>query len=167
MNKLTLFLFLAGATMLPGQTSKTVQYDERDVVRVNAKLRFTTMVVLPKTEQILDFVVGDKEFWVVEGNHNFALIKPAKAGSQTNVNLITASGAIYSLLVAEVGQQGEPDLKVFIEPKDAALLSSGDKALRFIDAKQIDDYRQQVEIAKAAERKAEADAEAVKQQYAH
>lgn len=161
-----LLLSLAIGAGLSAQTAKVFQYSDHDVVRINAKLRFTTMIVLPKTEQILDFICGDKEFWVVNGSQNFALIKPAKAGTQTNVNLITASGAVYSFLVTEV-EKGEPDLKVFIEPKDTALLSaSRETGPRFVDAKQIEDYRHQVEIAKAAERKAEAEAAAAKQEYA-
>ena len=48
----------------------------------SARLRFTTLIVLPKAEQILDFVCGDKEFWVVNGAQNFAYVKPAKAGGR-------------------------------------------------------------------------------------
>src|SRR5438105_2348753 len=79
----------------PEPVARTVQYGERDIVRVKAKLRHTTMIVLPKNEQILDFACGDKEFWIVNGNHNFAYVKPAKTGSQTNLNLVTASGNVY------------------------------------------------------------------------
>src|SRR5216684_840338 len=82
--------------------AKVVQYGEKDVVTVNTKIRFTTLIVLPKNEQILDFTCGDKEFWAVQGNQNFAYVKPAKTGSQTNLNLVTASGNIYSFVLTEV-----------------------------------------------------------------
>src|SRR5947209_20311254 len=60
--------------------ARVVQYAERDVVLVRTRVRFTTLVVLPKNEQIMDFVCGDKEFWVVNGAQNFAYVKPAKVG---------------------------------------------------------------------------------------
>ena len=50
------------------------------------------MIILPEREEILDFVCGDKDFWVVSGAQNLAYVKPAKAGAQTNLNLVTASG---------------------------------------------------------------------------
>src|SRR5580704_2339060 len=79
-----------------GPGTKTVQYGEKDVVKLKTKVRFTTLIVLPQTEQILDFTCGDKEFWVVNGNQNFAYVKPAKEGTTTNLNLVTAAGNIYS-----------------------------------------------------------------------
>src|SRR5215831_7321634 len=97
-------------------TTREVHYSNRSVVRVNARLRFTTMIILPETEEILDFVCGDKDFWIVSGAQNLAYVKPAKAGAVTNLNLVTATGTVYSFLLTEGG--GEPDLKLYIEPDD-------------------------------------------------
>ena len=138
--------------------SKVVQVGERDVVPITTRLRFTTLIVLPKDEQILDFVCGDKEFWVVNGAQNFAFVKPAKAGTQTNLNLITASGNVYSFTLLESGENAKPDLKVFVEPKGGALLSALQGQPRFVAAQAIDDYRQQVELAQTAAKKAREDA---------
>jgi len=130
--------------------TKVVQYGDKDVVRVNTKLRYTTLIVLPKNEQILDFTCGDKEYWVINGNQNFAYVKPAKAGSQTNLNLVTASGNIYSFVLAEVSEVADaaPDLKVFVEPKEESMVSAASARPKFVSAQVADDYRQQVEIAK-------------------
>lgn len=133
--------------------SKLVEVSERDVVPVNTRLRFTTMIVLPKQEVILDFVCGDKEFWVVNGTQNFAFIKPAKVGSQTNLNLITASGNVYSFLVKEVAD-GPADLKLFIEPKSEGMLSAMNGQPRFVPAQAVEDWRQQAELARATAKKA-------------
>ena len=81
----------------------------------NAKLRFTTMIILPEQEEILDFVCGDKEFWVVSGAQNLAYVKPAKAGATTNLNLVTASGHVYSFVLTEGA--ADPDLKVFVDAR--------------------------------------------------
>jgi type IV secretion system protein VirB9 len=136
--------------------AKIVQYGEKDVVRVKTKLRYTTLIILPKTEQILDFTCGDKELWVVNGNQNFAYIKPAKAGSQTNLNLVTASGNIYSFVLSEVSGEArpEPDLKVFVEPKEESMISAAGAAPKFVSAQQVEDYRVQVELAKEETRQA-------------
>ena len=138
------------------QAAKVVSYSEKDVIAVKAKVRFTTLIVLPKQEQILDFTCGDKEFWIVNGSQNFAYVKPAKAGSRTNLNLITASGNVYSFVLSEVtdATDSEPDLKVFVEPKDESMLSAANGQPRFVTAQQVEDYRQQVEIAKAEARDA-------------
>jgi type IV secretory pathway VirB9-like protein len=129
--------------------ARVVQYSERDVVPVKTKLRYTTLIVLPKNEQILDFTCGDKEFWVVNGNQNFAYVKPAKAGAQTNLNLITASGNIYSFVLAEISEvaNARPDLKVFVVLQDPTMASAANSSPRFISAQVADDYRHQAEIA--------------------
>src|SRR5712691_10193014 len=97
--------------------AKVVHYGEKDVVKVKTKLRYSTLIVLPKSEQILDFTCGDKEFWVIDGTPNLAHIKPAKEGAETNLNLITASGNIYSFMLAEGSEtpNAQADVKIFVE----------------------------------------------------
>ena len=142
--------------------ARTVRYSATDVVQIKAKLRYTTLLVLPKNEQILDFTCGDKEYWVVNGTQNLAYVKPAKAGSQSNLNLITASGNIYSFVLAEVSdvRDAVPDLKVFVETEDHAMLSAADGPAKFVSAQVADDYRQQVEIAKQETRQVKESAQA-------
>ena len=143
----------------PDASARTVSYGEREVIPIRARLRFTTLIVLPKREQILDYVCGDKEFWIVNGAQNFAYIKPAKAGTKTNLNLVTASGNVYSFVLSEASD-GAADLKVFVEPKDDGMLSALSGAPRFVSAQQIDDYRQQVEMAKSEVRETKKTAQA-------
>jgi len=42
--------------------ARVVKYSREDVVPVHAKLRFSTLIVLPDDEEILDFTTGDREF---------------------------------------------------------------------------------------------------------
>lgn len=155
-----LFALAAMRAETPAVSVKTVQYGEKDIVPIKAKVRFTTLIVLPKQEQILDFTCGDKEFWIVNGNQNFAYVKPAKSGSRTNLNLVAASGNVYSFLLHEVseGSDTEPDLKIYVEPRDQSMTSAIGGQPRFVPAEQIDDYRQQVEMAKAETRETRASA---------
>ena len=143
-------------------TARVVAYGDKDVVPVKAKVRYTTLIVLPKQESILDYTCGDKEFWIVNGTANFVYIKPAKTNSETNLNLITASGNVYSFVLREISdsQAGEPDLKVFIEPKETSMLAAIDGKPRFLTATQVDDYRQQAEIAREQARSARAESQA-------
>ena len=50
-----------GSGSAQAQSTREVRYNSRSVVRVKARLRFTTMIILPETEEILDFVCGDKD----------------------------------------------------------------------------------------------------------
>src|SRR5208282_4466445 len=100
--------------------ARVVKYAKEDIVPVHAKLRFSTLIVLPEDEEILDFTTGDKEFWIINGAHNLCYVHPAQAGIRSNLNLVTASGHVYSFLLIEISKDpnGEPDLKLFVEPKD-------------------------------------------------
>lgn len=159
------FVLTCGSLMAadaPPPVARVVAYGEKDVVPVKAKIRYTTLIVLPKQESILDYTCGDKEFWIVNGTANFAYVKPAKAGAETNLNLITASGNIYSFVLREVSdsRDAEPDLKVFIEPKEASALAAMNAAPKYVPAGQIDDYRQQADIAREQARNAKTEAQA-------
>src|ERR1700733_13279676 len=46
------------------EAARVVKYSKEDIVPVRAKLRFSTLIVLPEDEEILDFTTGDKEFWI-------------------------------------------------------------------------------------------------------
>src|SRR5213075_2764133 len=86
----------------------------KSVVPLQTRLRFTTMIVLPENEEILDVVCGDKDFWVISATHNIAHVKPAKDGAATNLNLVTATGTVYSFLLNETSGSNTPDLKVYV-----------------------------------------------------
>ena len=97
-----------------GQTGvREVSATERGVISLQTRLRYTTMVVLPEGEEILDVLCGDRDFWVISSTHNIAHVKPAKAGAETNLNLVAASGTIYSFLLTE--KSSPPDLKVYVQ----------------------------------------------------
>jgi type IV secretory pathway VirB9-like protein len=92
---------------------RDVTASPRSVIPLDTKLRYTTMVILPDGEDILDVVCGDRDFWVISAAQNIAHIKPAKEGAATNLNLVTSSGAVYSFLLTE-GKTAQPDLKLYV-----------------------------------------------------
>src|SRR5215467_340154 len=143
------FLAVLAAVSAAAQSreARTIKYSAKDIVLIKAKLRYTTLIVLPQNEKILDFVTGDKDFWVVEGTQNFCYIKPAKQGASTDVTLITASGNVYSFLVKEVGESDDPDVKVFIEPKDQSILQAINAPPKFVPSSDAEATLVQAAIA--------------------
>ena len=121
--------------------ARTIKYAAKDIVRITTRPHFTTLILLPPQERILDFVIGDKDAWVLEGAQNFAYLKPTKAGLETSVNLITASGNIYTFDCTSV-EGAQADLKVFIEPSGEKLLSVASGTPRLLPASDVDQLRQ-------------------------
>jgi type IV secretion system protein VirB9 len=76
--------------------------NDTTIYPVHAKVNYTTVIILPQGDKILDYLVGDKSAWVLEGAENFAYIRPAEPNHRTNMNLITAKGNVYTFDVDEV-----------------------------------------------------------------
>jgi len=124
---LVMALLLCAGLARAGETgARVVKYGTEDIVPVHAKLRFSTLIVLPDDEEILDFTTGDREFWIINGSHNLCYVHPAQAGIRSNLNLITASGHVYSFLLTETSNDADtpPDLKLFIERKEGSALGT-------------------------------------------
>src|ERR1039457_5475962 len=92
--ELCLVLSVVGA--LAQESARTVQYHSQDIVAIRAKVKFTTLIELPKTEKIMEAATGDKDFWIVDVVGNFCFVHPAKQGISSNLILITDKGNIYS-----------------------------------------------------------------------
>ena len=148
---LLLFIVLLGAFLPPSSVAddgaRVVKYSKEDVVPVHAKLRFSTLIVLPEDEEILDFTTGDKEFWVINGAHNLCYVHPAQAGIRSNLNLITASGHVYSFLLNEISNQpsADPDLKLFVEPKEGSGIAVNRGLRGYVSAGEAQAYKKELE----------------------
>jgi type IV secretion system protein VirB9 len=131
--------------------ARVVKYSKEDIVPVRAKLRFSTLIVLPEDEEILDFTTGDKEFWVINGAHNLCYVHPAQAGIRSNLNLITASGHVYSFLLTEISNEpnAEPDLKIFIEPKEGSTVAVNSSLRGYVSAGEAQAYKKELETLRA------------------
>ena len=116
------------------------------------------MIVLPADENILDFVVGDSEYWHLTGAANVAFLKPLRPDAATNIALVCESGRIYSFLVAEQSAEENerpPHLVVRFESgAEAAGLSGGGTGRpAFVARSEVAAYQQMAaEAAEAAER---------------
>jgi type IV secretory pathway VirB9-like protein len=105
--------------------------NDTTIYPVHAKVNYTTVIILPQGDRILDYLIGDKSAWVLEGAENFAYIRPAEANHRTNMNLITAKGNVYTFDVDEVTSTPSVavDEKVILRlPQEADLSSSSANA---------------------------------------
>jgi type IV secretion system protein VirB9 len=139
--------------------ARVVKYSQNDIVEVHTKVRFSTLIVLPEEEEILDFTTGDKDFWIVNGAHNLCFVHPAQTGMSTDLNLITASGHVYSFLLTEISNErnAEPDLKIFIEPKEQSSASGQNLFQNYVPASEAEAYRKETQtIRKQASAQIEA-----------
>ena len=149
--------FLIACCLLPcgrlqaSWTARVVHYSQTDIIPIRAKIRFSTLIVLPANEEILDFTTGDKDFWIINGVHNLCYVHPAEANIKTDLNLITASGHVYSFLLTEISNQPDeqPDLKVFVVPKDESSVATVNGQVRYVRASEVEAYKQEAEAAEA------------------
>ena len=154
-NFLTLMALAILALLTVGQrpthaatdAARIVKYAQNDIVPIKAKLRFSTLIILPEKEEILDFTTGDKDFWIINGAHNLCYIHPAQAGIRSNLNLITASGHVYSFLLTEISSDpnADPDLKIFIEPKEQSGIGTGNLSQGFVPATEAEAYKREIQ----------------------
>ena len=133
---------------------------EDQIVRIRAKTRHTTVIVLPATETVLDFVVGDSEYWHLTGAANLAFLKPVAEAVTTNVALVCASGRIYSFLVTERGSS-DPHLVVRIEAqeKNGPGISPARHEPAFVARGQVAAYQQMADTAMKTAKAAQVDAD--------
>ena len=134
---------------------------EDQIVEVRAKTRHTTVIVLPASESILDFVVGDSEYWHLTGAANLAFLKPIAEGVRTNVALVCASGRIYSFLVTE-SSASNPHLVVRIETGQDPdpRIAPGAHEPAFVARSQVAAYQGMAEAAMQTAKAAQEDADA-------
>src|ERR1700741_3392491 len=100
--------------------ARTVIYPPRDLVAIRAKLHCTTLIVLPDGDDVVEATCGDKDVWIVNVHGALVSVKPAKAGAETNLNLVTTSGQVYAFILTEVSDPKgqDPDFPVSREPDD-------------------------------------------------
>jgi type IV secretory pathway VirB9-like protein len=155
-----------GAAAAPDQ-ARIVKYSKEDIIPVGAKLRFSTLIVLPDTEEILDFTTGDKEFWIINGAHNLCYVHPAQAGIRSNLNLITATGHVYSFVLTEISNDpnATPDLKLFVEPKEGTGFTGELPLNGYVRATESEAYKKELDTLRTqtSEQVRAAQAEATQQ----
>ncbi len=165
---------LLAAVPAAAQQDKAVRHHEEDAAflrvaaaedggdrihTIRARVRHTTVIMLPAGERILDFVAGDSEYWHLTGAANVAYLKPLAEDAATNIALVCESGRIYSFLVKEHGEE-PPHLVVRVESGPDAAGMTGSGAPAFVARSEVAAYREMAAEAVEAARTARAAAEA-------
>jgi type IV secretion system protein VirB9 len=126
-------------------SARTVQYHSADIVPIRAKVKYTTLIEVPPTEKIMEAATGDKDFWIVDVVGNFCFVHPAKQGINSNLNLITDKGNIYSFTLQDISATSDsPDLKVIIEPADRSAIVAANGPAQFVPAAQLEQSKEQL-----------------------
>ena len=142
----------AGASVLQ------VQDAPDQIIHVTTRIRHTTVIQLPARETILDFVVGDSEYWHLTGAANLAFLKPLGEGVHTNVALVCESGRIYAFLVTE--RDAPPHLMVRVGADPDIATPAGAAVPAFVARSRVAEYQLMAEESRAAVHAAQIDAEA-------
>ena len=134
---------------------------EERIHRLLTRVRHTTVIVLPASERILDFVAGDSEYWHLTGAANVAFLKPLAEDVATNIALVCESGRIYTFLVSEDGEK-PPHLVVRVEAgaEAGAVSVGGASGPAFVARSEVAAYRAMANQAADAAREAREQAEA-------
>jgi len=144
---LFLLLFASAAPFVHADSgARVVKYSDNDIIPIRAKVRFSTLIVLPADEEILDFTTGDKDFWIINGVHNLCYLHPGQPAIRSNLNLVTASGHVYSFLLTEISKEADsdPDLKVFVAPNEEQTSTGHPTTARFARASEVEAYQGQI-----------------------
>lgn len=124
---------------------REISASDRSLIPLTTKVRYTTMILLPEEEEILDVVCGDRDFWIISATQNIAHVKPAKEHASTNLNLVTSSGAVYSFLLTEE-KTAPTDLKVYVTNDSPAKTGSR----RYYSAQDVNALQAELASAQAA-----------------
>ena len=141
----------AGASVLQ------VQDEPDQIIRVNTRIRHTTVIQLPPAENILDFIVGDSEYWHLTGAANLAFLKPIGEGVTTNVALVCESGRIYAFLVTERDAPPHLIVRVGADPDST---TPGAPVPAFVARSRVAEYQLMAEQSREAVHVAQIEAEA-------
>ena len=145
------------ADAAPGASVLQVHDAPDQIIHVNTRIRHTTVIQLPQRENILDFIVGDSEYWHLSGAANLAFLKPIAEGVNTNVALVCESGRIYSFLVVE--RDAPPHLIVRVGADPTTTTPAGAPIPAFVARSRVAEYQLMAEESRAAVYAAQIDAE--------
>jgi len=167
MRKFSLSVLLFAGSFLSAQTeqkivagdlsheARVIPYNKRTIADISSQIRTEVAIVLPDVEKVIAVTcgdAGDMGNWITvwSPDSNVVVVKPAKQGITTSLNIQSNHGIVYTFAIHEVSlvPGAHADLKVYIEPGDQVrqLL---DQPPRYVDAKVAESYKQDAAAARA------------------
>lgn len=127
------------------QQARIVNYHAHDIISIRARLHYTTLIELPPSEKIMEVATGDKDFWIIDAVGNYCFLHPAKAGIESDLDLITSKGNVYSFLLHD-DETAEPDLRVILRPRDASSLAEVNAPAKWVPASELTSAEEQATV---------------------
>ena len=87
---------------------REVSASARSVIPLQTRLRYTTMIVLPEGEEILDVICGDKDFWVISADAQHGAREAGEGGRRHEPESRDRQRAVYSFLLNEKRRHRRP-----------------------------------------------------------
>jgi conjugative transfer protein CagX len=156
----TALALLALSAPLRAQSNgiREVQLGPNTVVAVNAKVGFTTAVLLPPDEEWADLVYGDTATWTVVGTANIVHITALKAGAESNLNVVLPDRSVISFVLRE-GKVPIPDLKIVLKGDASRGTTQRKFVAQEVHEEQLRAVESELVSLRAAVSRADADAE--------
>jgi type IV secretory pathway VirB9-like protein len=121
-------LLVGTATFAAEPSTKPRTVSASEIFNVNCALYYSTIVELPKGEDLKKVSAGDKKLFAIDWEGQYIFVKPSTdvPGRFTNVNAVAASGNVYSFTVREVSanKNAVSDLKVIVEQNDSDAINN-------------------------------------------
>ena len=138
------------ASATPARRARTVAYHPRDLTAIHTKVRYTTLIVLPDGEEVIEATCGDKDQWVVNVRGGLVSVKPASSRIETNLNVMTTSGQVYAFILTEVSdsKDRQPDFIVYLEPDGLTSDAGTPDRPKYVRADQVEEFRAQATFAR-------------------
>jgi hypothetical protein len=139
-----------GGLATPSRRARTVTYHPRDLTSIHAKVRYTTLIVLPDGEDVIEATCGDKDQWVVNVRAGLVSVKPVTSRIETNLNVMTTSGQVYAFILTEVSdsKDRQADFIVYLEPDHLESRAGAADRPKYVRSDQVEEFRAQATFAR-------------------
>ena len=130
-----------------------IDYSPDEIPIIRTHIRYSTVIVLPSAERIIETVCGDKEWWQIDPVENMIYIKPAKASISTNLTVLGKSGTLYAFALEEITESRnlQPQVKVTVRWPETIRIENAAHGPKYVTKAELDsvvqDYQQQLQTA--------------------
>ena len=134
-------------------TPLVIDYSPDEIPIIRTRIRYSTVIILPITERIIETVCGDKEWWQIDPVENMIYIKPTKASISTNLTVLGKSGTLYAFALEEITESPnlKPQVKVTVRWPATIQAENAVHGPKYVTKAELDaviqDYQQQLQTA--------------------
>jgi type IV secretory pathway VirB9-like protein len=130
-----------------------IDYSPDEIPIIRTHIRYSTVIVLPASERIIETVCGDKDWWQIDPVENILYVKPTKASISTNLTVLGKSGTLYVFALEEITESHnlQPQVKVTVRWPESIRIENATHGPKYVTKAELDsvvqDYQQQLQTA--------------------